>query len=292
MYLSDVQLYHLLKPDYIDANSNVTLLHIFNAPVSRLSSICVKPNESIIQHDKTISDLIDVSWENRANKAEYNGKLVKLKSITLADNLPLLEICHTDYKTFKVTADLKFKNYIDKANYAPFPLTVNVMIETVDNKIVLAKRTTNGKYWECPGGFVNTDDNDCNGDLDVLKSAQREVLEEIHHDIFLDEIQLLGFGASRFNLFIFLAIHAKSPLTYAQILNLRENETIQCYDEMKILDYLEINPDSFINAIKTSKLQRAALGSILIFGHLKFGQEWFKRALHVSKVTYTEVTDL
>ncbi len=71
-----------------------------------------------------------------------------------------------------------------KELFQPVSLSVDGLIFTSDNYILVAKRHpdkvgTYGDAWHVPSGYVDETDRDASGQIDIFKSMQREIEEEV-----------------------------------------------------------------------------------------------------------------
>jgi len=98
--------------------------------------------EGKIQQPEDALQFISRKWKNAQseNSELFNGRLYRVDQHALTDNILRLRLSDTDYKEYVGTRDSDFVNKFG-IELASNPISVGIVLVTLDNKIILGRRT-------------------------------------------------------------------------------------------------------------------------------------------------------
>ena len=149
-------------------NESIVLLSVPCTQNINDSNTQIVMHEKFNRHAHLTNDLqIDTNWDERVreNPKIFNGTKFRLSSVSLSEDVLFLNLGLTCYKDFlgtnwsenaKCLALDGVRDFQDSQAYMSDPLGVGAIVLTVDEKVVLLKRSCHCAeapgFWDIPGG--------------------------------------------------------------------------------------------------------------------------------------------
>lgn len=145
---------------------------------------------------KYIQQDIEKCWKSfnasnyEANRPLWNGSIYRLNNFQEHNNELQLELGLTNYKEVIFTASNSYKSWDSK--YLANGIGLFIIIETLDNKLVLGKRTYENNKVSFVSGLVSTSDTNVSNKM-FHEQAMLEMREELGIKIeFIHSLSLVG----------------------------------------------------------------------------------------------------
>jgi len=281
-------MYNLIESNYINSNNNAKIIYSCDKNPNEIKSLFTISNEFFDNLDLEEKNFIDKNWQEVLNKTIdqskfFNGKLMQFLEI----KNDILRFRLTDYKSFIATSKKEFLDMCKNIDNIANPLTVTGIIETNDNKVVIGTRRNNHILWQAMGGMFDPDKDIINNKMNFVECIKRETNEELCN-LELTDFKFIGIVANRGKIFSTLVFYCKTKKDSSFIKQNHKPENAIDFWEMPFIDFIDINLDEITNLVignEDRQLIGVNLGSFLLYGKVKFGEEWFK---NYSKITLGE----
>jgi hypothetical protein len=224
-----------------------------------------------------VQEMIDQAWTAASARPGVNlfdGAMCRLEESRQADDQLELLLSHTSYKMFMGT-NLSHPELADTlgSNALANPVGASSVLITADGQVMLGRRNDRVAYY--PGrihpfaGALEPQ-----APLDVFAEVRRELAEEL--DIGDDNIQHIactGMIQDRALRQPELTFFVQTTLLHQQVQHhLKDDEHLSTFS-------VPVDAQRVLDALRSDQpFTPVATGTLLLWGRLAFGQEWFDQA--------------
>jgi hypothetical protein len=222
-----------------------------------------------------IERLIDTAWAEtlaRPGVKLFDGPMCRMESWSATTELLEISLSDTSYKPFLGTnlahpelADLFGRDVM--AN----PVGVSPALETADGYLLFGRRNSSVAYYpERVHPFAGALEPKDDGDL--FAAVRRELLEELS----LTESQIVDVRCTG----IAEDLALRQPELIFRVKSSASREQIESQlqtEEHRESVAIEAKPDAVSRAIADAHLTPVAIASLLLWGHINFGDAWYSK---------------
>jgi len=238
--------------------------------------------------DRATEILIEEIWYVAVREAKkrhvniFNGKLFRLKNITVANNASLfLGLGDTDYKEYIATRTARFWRD-HQFNELSNPLATCIAIVTSDGKIIIEKRgnvDVYSKQYHVIGGFMDRLQDFNRYNPDPFKAIIREVKEEVGLTLHNTTIQIVGI--------VYDLITPHPEMCFCAESNLSSEEIVYIFAhskkdlEVNKLEFVDASADKLAQFILSQRHLTAVTGQacLTLYGKHTYGTPWFRKVI-------------
>ncbi len=204
----------------------------------------------------------------------YNGGVLRLDSFELTDARLNLALSDIDFRSCIGTGTDRFVAAFPRAPQAN-PLTVSVVLVTIDGQIVLEKRSridARRRKYHVIAGFMEREYDAQEKHPDPFETVRREVREELG---FILDSPLYVTGLVRAVYGSELCFFCRLPVSFEQLLEIKANGETDC--EIDALQAVEDSPSAVASflAHHTTDFVPSGRACLLLYGRDAYGQGWY-----------------
>jgi hypothetical protein len=205
----------------------------------------------------------------------YNGSVLRLDSFDWTDGQLSLALSDVDFRSCIGTGMDRFVNAFPHAPQAN-PLTVSVVLITVDSQIVLEKRIridARRRRYHVIAGFMERKFDAIANDPNPFDTVRREVREElglsIDNSLYMTGLVRAVYGFE-------LCFYCRLPISFEHLLVIKANGETDC--EIDALEAVEDSPSSVASFLlrHTTDFVPSGRACLLLYGREAYGGSWYE----------------
>jgi 8-oxo-dGTP pyrophosphatase MutT (NUDIX family) len=252
----------------------LSILFTTNLPEGSIRTKWVESTRVIVHE---VEDAIDRSWHEKLkvpNIKLWDGPMCRLEKWTLEADSLLLQISKTSYRTFFGT-NMANPHLLDRfgRQVGANPVGVSPALETADGYLMLGRRNATVAYYpnllHAFAGALEPEEAD-----DVFRAIRRELREELSFtQTDIASIHLIGMVED-------IKLHQPEPIFHVRSTRTRDEIAKRvATDEHHESWSVSATREGLHNALHdVSSFTPVAIASLLLWGKLRFGSEWFNSA--------------
>jgi hypothetical protein len=214
----------------------------------------------------------------------YNGNVFHLDAFNKTSDRLFLTISDMEFRSCIGTGTADFAVAFPQEPQAN-PLSVSIVLVTMDGKIVLEKRSridVRRRRYHVIAGFMEHGHDVLDSKLHPFDTIKREVLEELALTL---EAPLYATGLIRAATGSEICFYSRLPISYKTLLEIKERGKTD--SEIETLETIDDSPSAIAAFLADHTADFVPLGRacLLLYGHIAYGKQWYENIMQLPPET-------